>query len=56
MAKEKTEEVVLSFEDKLKKQIEHLDAELKGAEAKYHQVLGAISQAKSTLEEFNKSK
>lgn len=53
---EKTEDVKLTYEESLIKQKEHLEGEIKKAEANYHQMTGALSMVSMNLEEFLKSK
>lgn len=50
----KTENVKMTFEQKLEAQIQHLEAESKKAQATYYQLVGSLNNAKAMLEEYKK--
>jgi len=57
MAKEEKVEVKeLTFQEKLEKQIQGLEKELKQTELHYNQIVGALNTTKGMLEEYKKHK
>ena len=56
MTKEKTEVKVLTYEEKLEKQVRDLEVQLEQLGQQFHQVTGALHISRVNLEEFKKDK